>query len=253
MSNVALTLPGLPRDLPPQLLRYLTVADTLLRGLNSYAIDYTALDNDSADDLAQRLAERPQSARYIMRVLSCVDVSLSTPPGTPTEGTLYYVNGTGTGAWATLDAQIVLYTGGAWTALGDLQPGQIVWDEATEVMHRAGNDGTLSNLAPTAQAMVNSIQADATALADLNTTLRRTSDWVQALQASQSGGSMTLTRPTGWTEYFYFGGYWDSNTPVLTWHAGTSSAATVVLGNVSGASPSVFAASNNRFLAIRIS
>jgi len=253
MSNVALALPGLPGDLPPQLLRYLTVADTLLRGLNSYAIDYTALGDDATDDLAQRLAERPQSARYIMRVLSCVDVSLSTPPGAPTDGTIYYVAGAGAGAWATYDDQIVLYTDGAWTALGALSPGQIVWDETTEVMFRAGNDGTLSNLAPTAQATVDAIQADSVALADLNTTIRRATDWMQALQAASVAGNMTLTRPTGWTEYFYFGAYWDSNTPILTWHAGTSAAATVVLGNVSGAVPATTAQNNNRFLAVRIS
>ena len=252
MSNVALTLPGLPGDLPPQLLRYLTVADTLLRGLNSYAIDYTALGDEATDDLAQRLAERPQSARYIMRVLSCVDVSLSTPPGAPTDGTIYYVAGTGTGAWATYGDQIVLYTGGAWTALGALSPGQIVWDQATQVMHRAGNDGTLSNLAPTAQATVDAIQADSVALADLNTTIRRSTEWVQMQQADNPGtGQLTLTRPAGWTEYAYFGGY-DGGSGVLSYHtSGTSSTATEVITVTAGTVANAVA--TNRFLLLRIS
>jgi len=44
-----------------------------------------------------------------------IDVDLSTPPVSPTTGDRYIVKATGTGAWATKDANIAEYTGSNWT------------------------------------------------------------------------------------------------------------------------------------------
>ena len=41
-------------------------------------------------------------------------ITLTAPPGSPAEGSVYWVNGTGTGAWAGHDNQIGIYIAGAW-------------------------------------------------------------------------------------------------------------------------------------------
>jgi hypothetical protein len=193
MANVQFNLPGLPQDLPPNLLRYLSGVDTLLRGLQSFS--------NGTDAIASQLASRPQAQRYLFRTLSFADVSLSSPPATPDDGAIYFVNGTGSGDWSGYDNQVVLYASGAWEALGELEPGQLAWDQATETMYRASNDGTIAALEQSAQSIVNSIQADATALADLNTTVRQTSDWV-AIGAPSAFGILTF--PAGWTSAIYY-------------------------------------------------
>lgn len=42
------------------------------------------------------------------------DLDLSTPPGSPSEGDLYYVAGTGTGDWAGHDGELAFYIDSAW-------------------------------------------------------------------------------------------------------------------------------------------
>lgn len=254
MATLSTKLPAPPQaswpEMPLEWRRYFMVMDRMIRALNS-SFDYSALSTADTDIIATKISERAQAQRLVMRVLSFADVSLTAPPGGETDGALYFVNGVGTGAWATYDNQVMLYDSAAYTALGTLEPGQLAWDEATQVMWRASNDGTIARLAPTAQTIVNDIQADATALADLNTTVRQDDEWIQVLAATNNGATLTLTRPTGWTDWMYIGSYWDNGAAYMRSARGTSSAATVNSFTLTGTV--VFAAANNAFLVIRIS
>jgi len=254
MATLSTTLPAPPQsswpEMPSEWRRDFMVMDSMVRGLNAYVVDYSALPDDQTDDLAERMAARSQSQRFISRVMSFANVNLTAPPGAETDGSLYFVNGTGTGAWATYDNQTMLYDSSAYVALGALEPGQLAWDEATQVMYVAQNDGTIARLAPTAQTIVDDIQADSVALADLNTTVRYDTEWIQTLAATNTAGSLTLTRPTGWTSYRYAGHYWDNGVPYQRSALGTSSAASITF-TVTGAV--AFAAANNAFIVIRIS
>lgn len=57
---------------------------------------------------------------------SVLDADLLTPPGSPSTGDRYLVNGVGTGAWAGLDDQIVEWDGSAWVASGAPEAGWTV-------------------------------------------------------------------------------------------------------------------------------
>lgn len=46
------------------------------------------------------------------RVLT--DRTLTAPPGSPADGGVYYINGTGTGAWAGHADELALYIAGVW-------------------------------------------------------------------------------------------------------------------------------------------
>lgn len=62
--------------------------------------------------------------------LAVTSMSLTAPPGSPTEGDRYIVGSGATGAWATKDLNVVYYTSGAWAFLVPKE-GWIAWDEAT--------------------------------------------------------------------------------------------------------------------------
>jgi hypothetical protein len=253
MATLSTRLPAPPQsswpEMPTEWRRYLMVMDSMMRGLNS-SLDYSELTTADTDNIATKLSARAQAQRLVMRVMSFADVSLTAPPGGETDGDLYFVNGTGTGAWATYDNQAMLYDSSAYTALGTLEPGQLAWDETTQVMYVAQNDSTIARLAPTAQTMVDDIQADSVALADLNTTVRYDTAWIETTVATNTAGSLTVTRPAGWTSYRYMGSYWDNGVPYMRSAIGTSAVASFTLtltGSVA------FAAANNSFILIRIS
>lgn len=56
------------------------------------------------------------------------DISLSAPPGSPAESSVYYVVASGTGAWAGLDGHIVVFISGAWYSFGVPDEGERWFD-----------------------------------------------------------------------------------------------------------------------------
>jgi hypothetical protein len=63
-------------------------------------------------------------------MLSVIDSTHTAPPGSPTEGDRYKVAAAATGAWATWDLNITLYTNGQWVKIVP-KKGWTCFDEAT--------------------------------------------------------------------------------------------------------------------------
>lgn len=96
---------------------------------NGYLYEYAAGDSTTAHDPAAGCIVSGDSRRYIRAVNpkpdhAVLDKDLTAPPGGEDEGDAYYVATGATGAWATRDGDVALWTGRGWTFrtvnLGDL-------------------------------------------------------------------------------------------------------------------------------------
>jgi hypothetical protein len=71
-------------------------------------------DIQEASPLAHIVANTNFRILEAMAGQPVVDMSLTAPPGSPAEGSLYFVAATATGAWAGHDEEFAVYVQGAW-------------------------------------------------------------------------------------------------------------------------------------------
>lgn len=112
--------------------QYILVAGTrAFTGIQSYAThpafndDKQLVDKKYVDDLFA-------GSEWYNSVLSA---TLLTPPGSPTAGDRYLINGTGTGAWAGKDNQIAEWNGSSWVYTVPTAGGHVSSDAETSVIY----------------------------------------------------------------------------------------------------------------------
>lgn len=76
-----------------------------------------------------------------------IDKDLTSPPGSPSEGDIYIVGGSATGAWAGQDDDLAIYQDGAWVFVTPLS-GWIAWvnDETTLYVYNSGSWQSLAGI-----------------------------------------------------------------------------------------------------------
>ncbi len=83
---------------------------------------------------------------YGQSVIVCVDTTLNTPPVSPSPGDCYFIAATATGAWASHDSEVTVYTGSSWEFLAPRE-GWFIYDLNLSNTFQVNDTGGLNPLA----------------------------------------------------------------------------------------------------------
>lgn len=187
---------------------------------------YDAADTTTAHDGTTCLVSS-EGKRY--KLASGTDVlawsvksaSLTAPPGSPTIGDAYLVATAATGAWASKDGKVAIYTARGWEFV-TFGIGRLVYDETTDSYYRKKPDGSWTSGFGTQAVGSNSVRPSALINAGIGYIIKIENQTTNSPPGSPSSGNAYIVgpSPTGaWAGKsgnvaIYIGGAWDYYVPV---------------------------------------
>ena len=135
-------------------IKTMDVDATTLVSVNGRLYDYDSADTTSAHDgltvLVDSTGRRFKTAEAVnnpRRLFQVLDKDMTAPPGSPGAGDSYIAGAGSTGAWATHDGKVAIWSGGIWHFIAPLA-GDIAFisDEAGFYHRNAGNTAWVSGL-----------------------------------------------------------------------------------------------------------
>ena len=187
---------------------------------------YDAADTTTAHDGTTCLVSS-EGKRY--KLASGTDVlawsvksaSLTAPPGSPTIGDAYLVATAATGAWASKDGKVAIYTARGWEFV-TFGIGRLVYDETTDSYYRKKPDGSWTSGFGTQAVGSDSVRPSALINAGVGYIIKIENQTTNSPPGSPSSGNAYIVgpSPTGaWAGKsgnvaIYINGAWDYYVPV---------------------------------------